>query len=378
MTELAFVLGTASEAIRLAPVIRACERYDVDHAVIHTGEHSAESLDRAVFDRFDLDGPDISLDVGSGPHGRQTGVMLAGVERALAETAPEVVVVHGDANSTLAGAVAASKMEPEVAHVEAGLRSFDRSTPAETNRVTADHVADYLFAPTEKGRWYLVREGVTELRITVTGSTVVDALDRVLDGAHRETAALDDLGLAEGEFLLAAVHRRETVGDPDRFRSVLRGAARAGRAHGLEVVYPLHPRARDRLKRSGISVPDGVRTVDPREYAEFARLLSASAAVLTDSGAVQEEACVLGVPCVTAGNSTERCETTDIGANRLSQCDPDRVVRAVTEALEAGAEWENPYGNGDAAERILHALPVKTERREVVQRTRNAERSLSE
>lgn len=366
MTEVAFVLGTGAEAIRLAPVIRACERRGVDHAVIHTGEHRAETLERAAFDRFDLSAPDITLDVGPGPHGKQTGMMLAGVERALAETDPAVAVVHGETNSALAGAVAASKMRPEVAHLEAGLRSFDRSAPEETNRVVVDHVADYLFATTEKARWYLVREGVTELRITVTGSTAVDALERVRDRSPPESEVLDEFGLRAGGFLLVDVHRRENVDDPERFRSLLEGAARSGSARGLEVVRPVRPRARDRSGGSGLDGAVPVRTVDSREYATFVRLLSASAAVVTDSSRVQEEACILGTPCVTVRNETERSETTEVGANRLSPCDPDGVCRSVTEALDADGEWRNPYGTGGAAERILDALPVSTEREEVV------------
>jgi len=366
MTEVAFVLGTESEAVRLAPVIRACERRGVDYAVIHTGEHRTETLERGVFDEFDVPSPDITLDVGSGPHGKQTGTMLAGVERALAESDPAVAVVHGDTNSALAGAVAASKMGPEVAHVEAGLRSFDRSAPEETNRVIADHVADYLFAATEEARWYLVREGITELRITVTGSTAVDALERVRDRSRPDSEVLDEFGLRAEGFLLVDVRRRENVDDPERFRALLDGAARAGSARGLEVVCPVRSRGRERAESIGPGGPVPVRTVEPRGHAAFVRLLSASAAVITDAGGVQEEACILGTPCVTVGNGTERSETTEVGANRLSPCDPDGVCRSVTEALEADAEWENPYGAGGAAERILGALPVNAEREEMV------------
>lgn len=357
MTEVAFVLGTRSEAVRLAPVIRACERCGVDYAVIHTGEHP---LEPSVFDAFDLSDPDIALDVGPGPHGEQTGMILAGVERALAETDPDVVVVQGDTNSAFAGATVASKMGPEVAHVEAGLRSFDRSAPEETNRVVTDHVADYLFATTEKARWYLVREGITKLRVTVTGSTAVDALERVRDRSE----VLDDLGLRAGEFLLVTAHRQENVGDEERFRSLLEGAARAGSERNLEVVYAVHPRDRSEGTTLDGDVP--ILTVDPEEYGAFVGLLSAAAVVLTDSSDVQEEACILETPCVTVGGSTERSETTANGANRLSSCDPDGVYRSVIEALEADVEWEEPYGTGGAAERILDALPVSTEREELI------------
>lgn len=366
MTELAFVLGTASEAVRLAPVIRACERRGAEHAVIDTGERRSEGFERPLFDRLGLAAPEIVLDVGSGPDGAQTGMMLVEIERALAEVDPDVVVVHGDANGALAGAIAAGKMRPDVARVGAGRRSFDRATSAETNRVVPDHVADYLFAPTEKNRWYLVREGITELRITVAGSTAVDALEHARRNGPGAAAVLDDLGLVEGGFLLVSVHGRANVDDPDRFRDLLQGAARVGSARGLDVVYPVHPRARERMERFGLEAPAGVRTIAPREYAEFAELLAASAAVLTDSGAVQEEACALGAPCVTLRSNTERPETTEIGANRLGECSAEGVYRAVVETLAADPEWDCPYGDGDAAERILDRLPVSAEREELV------------
>jgi len=366
MTELAFILGTRPEIIKLSPVIRGCEQHGVDHVVVHTGQHYSESLDDVFFEQLELAEPDVNLGVGSGPHGEQTGEMLRGVEQTLTDAAPDVVVVQGDTNSALAGALAASKMAPEVAHVEAGLRSFDRSMPEETNRVLIDHAADYLFAPTAKSEEYLVREGISEVQITVTGNTVVDALDRIRDVARRESTALDDLGLAADRYLLMTAHRQENVDDPDRFRSLLDGAARAGREHEMEVIYPIHPRARGRLEEFGIDVPGPVRTVEPQDYLDFVRLLSTAAAVLTDSGGIQEEACVLGIPCVTMRDNTERPETTEVGANRLSSCDPDRISRAVTEMLDADGAWENPYGDGDAATRILRALPVSAEPEEAV------------
>jgi len=361
MTEVAFVLGTRPEIIKLSPVMCACDQHDVDHLVIHTGQHYSENLDGVFFEQLELAEPDINLGVGSGTHGEQTGEMLRGVERVLTDLDPDIVVVQGDTNSALAGALAASKIDPEIAHVEAGLRSFDRSMPEETNRVIIDHIADYLFAPTEKSKQYLVREGISELQITVTGNTVVDALKRIRDVARRETTALDDLELTADQYLLMTAHREENVDDPDRFRSLLDGVARAGREHGLEVIYPIHPRARGRLDEFGIDVPAPVRTVEPRDYLDFVRLLSTSAAVLTDSGGVQEEACALGVPCVTMRDNTERPETTKVGANRLSSSDPDRIVRATTEMLDTDGAWENPYGDGTAAIQILRALPTSAE-----------------
>ena len=358
MTEIAFVLGTRPEIIKLAPVIRACGRHGVAHAVIHTGQHYSERLDEVFFDQLELSEPDVNLGIGSGSHGEQTGEMLTGIERELERLDPDVVVVQGDTNSALAGAIATSKMGPELAHVEAGLRSFDRSMPEETNRVVADHVAEHLFAPTEKSKWYLVREGISELRIAVTGNTVVDALQRNRELARRKSSVLGDLDLEERRYLLMTAHRQENVDDADRFGSLLDGVARAGTEQGFEVVYPVHPRARARLDEFGLDVPAPVRAIEPQDYLDFVRLLSGSAAVLTDSGGVQEEACILGVPCVTLRDNTERPETIEVGANRLSSCGPDRIRRATREMLETDGSWENPFGDGDAAERILRELPV--------------------
>lgn len=366
MTEIAFVLGTRPEIIKLSPVIRACDDHDVEYVVIHTGQHYSESLDEVFFEQLELDEPDINLGVGSGTHGEQTGKMLSGVEQALTDIEPDIVVVQGDTNSALAGALAASKMDPQIAHVEAGLRSFDREMPEETNRVIIDNISDHLFAPTEQSKKYLVREGISELQITVTGNTVVDALERIRDVARRESTILDDLGLTADNYLLMTAHRQENVDDPDRFRSLLQGAARAGDEHGLEVIYPIHPRARRRLEEFDIDISSPLRTIEPQDYLDFVRLLSASAAVLTDSGGVQEEACVLRVPCITMRDTTERPETTDVGANQLTSCDQDRILSAVAEMLETDGEWENPYGDGNAAEKILRALPVSAEPEEVV------------
>ncbi|QCC49277.1 non-hydrolyzing UDP-N-acetylglucosamine 2-epimerase [Halobellus limi] len=365
MTDVAFVLGTRPEIIKLAPVVQACQRLEVEYAIVHTGQHYSDSLDSVFFDQLELPEPDYNLGVGSSSHGEQTGRMLIGVERALTELDPDVVLVQGDTNSVLAGSIAASKMDAELGHVEAGLRSFDRSMPEETNRVVADHVAGYLFAPTEQSKAYLLDEGISEHRITVTGNTVVDALLRNREIARRKSTVLADLGLVDDDFFVMTAHRQENVDDEARFRDLLAGVERAAEAHDATVVYPVHPRARDRLEAFDIDVPERIRTVEPLEYLDFLRLSAAADLVLTDSGGVQEEACILGVPCVTMRDNTERPETIDVGANRLASTDPGQIVAAATEMLLRSGDWENPFGDGDAAERILRTLPLETRSREV-------------
>lgn len=364
MTEIAFVLGTRPEIIKLAPVIQACQRRGIEYTLIHTGQHYSDSLDSVFFEQLDLPDPDYDLAVGSGTHGKQTAEMLVGIEQAFTETEPEVVLVQGDTNSVLAGALAASKMDTELAHVEAGLRSHDREMPEETNRVLADHAADYHFPPTERSKENLLREGVSAFRVTVTGNTVVDAIQRNLGIARGKSTVLADLGLEDSRFFLMTAHRAENVDDEERFRALLAGAQRAGDAHDADVIYPMHPRSRSRVEEFDIDFPARVRAVEPLEYLDFLQAAASADLILTDSGGVQEEACILGVPCVTMRDSTERPETVDVGANRLSSCDPARIERSVAAMLGAG-DWENPFGAGDAAERILEALPLDVREREV-------------
>lgn len=355
-TQVAFVLGTRPEIIKLAPVIRACRERGVEHVILHTGQHYSETLDSVFFEQLELPEPDRHLGVGSGSHGEQTGRMLIRVEQALEELDPGTVLVQGDTNSVLAGAIAASKMDVELGHVEAGLRSFDRAMPEETNRVVADHVADHCFAPTEGSRRHLETEGVPPSRIVVTGNTVVDALERNRALARRKSSVLAELDLEESEFFLMTAHRAENVDDESRFRGLLEGVDLAARDAGVEVVYPVHPRASVRLSGFGIDVPDRIRTIEPADYLDFLRLESAAEVILTDSGGVQEEACVLGVPCVTMRDSTERPETTAIDANRLCGTAPAAIRRAAAEARGTAGDWENPFGDGTAGERIVEHL----------------------
>jgi UDP-N-acetylglucosamine 2-epimerase (non-hydrolysing) len=353
---ITFVLGTRPEIIKLAPVIHTCRENDVPYTILHTGQHYSETLDSVFFDQLELPEPDVNLAVGSGSHGEQTGEMLIRMERVLEDMAPDTVLVQGDTNSVLAGAIAASKMDVELGHVEAGLRSFDRTMPEEINRIVADHVSNYLFAPTDGSRQQLLDEGIPHSRITVTGNTVVDAVYRNQKIARRRSDVIPKLGLRGTEYFLMTAHRAENVDDEGRFREILQGADRAAQAHGSEVIYPIHPRAQERLEEFDLDVPALIRTIPPQEYLDFLRLEAEATLILTDSGGVQEEACILGVPCVTMRDSTERPETIDVGANTLCRPDADTIVRGVAEMLKAEPDWENPFGDGNAGGRIVEEL----------------------
>jgi UDP-N-acetylglucosamine 2-epimerase (non-hydrolysing) len=282
--------------------------------------------------------------------------MIMGIEEILVDTEPDALLVQGDTNSVLAGSIAASKLDVELGHVEAGLRSFDREMPEETNRVLTDHAAEYLFAPTEKSADYLRKEGLPDSRIRVTGNTVVDAVTEHRHLAREKSTILDSLGVEPGEFALLTAHRAENVDEPDRFADILAGAGRVGTQFGLKIIYPIHPRAREQLSDSSISVPDCVRLIEPCDYLDFLRLEMETQLILTDSGGVQEEACILGVPCVTLRDNTERPETVDVDANIISGTEPGAIESAAEWMLNRHREWTNPFGDGTASEQIIETV----------------------
>lgn len=356
--QVAFVFGTRPEIIKTAPVLKECQRRNQSVLTIHTGQHYSPSLDEVFFQQLDLDSPDVNLEVGSGEHGAQTGEMLAGIEATLLTHDPELVFVQGDTNSTLAGALAGSKLDIEVAHIEAGLRSFDRKMPEEINRIVVDHIADYLLAPTQETAELLRNEGIPDDRITVTGNTVVDAVTAYENIAASNCDVLAELDLTAGAYALMTAHRAETVDDRDSFSNILEGVSAAAERLGIEVIYPIHPRSQDRLDEFGLSTPDAIRTIDPVGYLEFLRLESEAAIIFTDSGGIQEEASILGTPCVTLRYGTERPEAALVGANFVAGRDPDEIVDAALTMNGKTGDWENPFGDGRAAAHILDAIPL--------------------
>lgn len=357
MVRIAVVLGTRPEIIKMTPIVRACEARGVDFFILHTGQHYSYEMDQVFFEQLALPKAKHNLDVGSGPHGAQTGKMLAGIERILTQERPTVVLVQGDTNTVLAGALAASKLNIQVGHVEAGLRSHDRTMPEETNRIVADHVADHNFAPTEACAATLRREGIPESRIAVTGNTIVDAVLQNRELAAKRSDAMERLGLAPRGYALMTAHRQENVDDAARFQGMIEGAGRVAKELGIQVVYPIHPRARKQLEAFKLEL-HGVRLVEPLDFLSFLHLEANARLLLTDSGGVQEEACILGVPCVTLRDNTERPETIDAGLNMLAGTQPERIVAAARRMVNARASSDNPFGRGDAAVWILKHLGV--------------------
>ncbi|WP_436344034.1 non-hydrolyzing UDP-N-acetylglucosamine 2-epimerase [Natronorubrum sp. FCH18a] len=353
---LCFVLGTRPEIIKLSPVIRACQRRNVSFSIIHTGQHYSDELDSVFFDQLALPTPEYNLAVGSGDHGEQTGKMIVEIESVLEEERPEVVLVQGDTNSVLAGTIAATKMDGiDVGHVEAGLRSFDQDMPEEVNRRLADHAADYLFPPTETSQDQLLEEGLSEEWITVTGNTIVDAVMQNVEIAHERSDVRSRLGV-EDRFALLTAHRAENVDDRERFVSLLNGVATAAEEDDLPVVYPIHPRAKKQIEAFEIDVPESIQLVEPQEFLDFLVLEDDATIVFTDSGGVQEESCILQTPCVTLRDNTERPETVEVGANKIVGVEAAGITDGTREMLSMKSDWENPFGDGTAGERILDTL----------------------
>ena len=339
----------------MAPVIRECQRRGLDFCIIHTGQHYSYQMDRIFFEQLELPQPDHNLDVGSGNHGEQTGRILADLEAVLMAERPDVVLVQGDTNTVLAGALAASKLHIKVGHVEAGLRSYDRSMPEEINRVVADHVSDYCFAPTETSKSNLLKEGIAEEKIHVTGNTIVDSVYQNLEIAMRKVNILADLDLEPKGYFLVTSHRQENVDSRERLGEIIRGLQMVKSEFGLPVVFPVHPRTRKMAESFGFEL-DGIQAIEPLGFLEFLQLEAGARLALTDSGGVQEEACILGVPCMTLRDNTERPETLDVGANLLAGADALRMVDRAKRIMQQGNGWKNPFGDGKASQLIIEAL----------------------
>ena len=354
---ICFLLGTRPEIVKMSPLIRECVRRGIDHYTIHTGQHYSYEMDQIFFDELELEKARYNLNVGSGLHGQQTGKMLTGIECILADDRPDILLVQGDTNTVLAGTLAASKMNISIGHVEAGLRCFDRTMPEEINRVIADHLADLLFATSSISRANLLAEGIEETKVFVTGNTIVDAVKQNLEISGRKVGnVLRSLGLEKGKYILATIHRQENVDSKERLQSILLGLEGTASALGMEVIFPMHPRTRKNMTSFGLAEPPGVRMIEPLGFLEFLQLESHAALALTDSGGVQEESCILGVPCVTLRDNTERPETVEVGANVVAGVESASIIRCAEKMSASGATWECPLGDGTAAQRMIEIV----------------------
>lgn len=355
--KLLTVVGARPQFIKAFAVSRELTPHK--EALIHTGQHYDEELSNVFFDELGITEPDYNLDVGSNTHGAQTAEMIDGIETAIQNENPDVVLLYGDTNSTLAGAIAASKLDPLVAHVEAGLRSYNREMPEELNRVLTDHASDLLFAPSESAVETLAQEDITE-GVYFVGDVMFDVLLWARNVAHECSQILDCLPVDEDEFVLATVHRAENTDDECRLRGIIDGLSGISQP----VVLPIHPRTKKRLKEFDLwsAATSRLEIIDPVGYLDFVRLLAAARHVATDSGGVQKEAFYLDTPCVTMRDETEWIETVESGWNVLVGAEADAIEgELATESLPD--KKPAPYGDGNAAKQIVDILEQATNNR---------------
>jgi len=345
------VVGARPNFMKAAPVLHALqERTGVRQTLVHTGQHYDKNLSDVFFSQLEIPPPDFNLGVGSGTHARQTADIMAGFEPVLLERNPDMVLVYGDVNSTVAAALVCAKLLVPVAHVEAGLRSFDRTMPEEVNRIVTDRLADVLFTPSEDGDVNLLREGVSQEKIHRVGNVMIDSLVRLLPAAAR----CPTNGLPE-RFALVTLHRPSNVDDPESLKNILESLLSVNEQ--LDIIFPVHPRTRARIEQFGINV-DKLHLLEPVPYIEFLALQRRAKVVITDSGGIQEETTYLQVPCLTVRSNTERPVTITMGTNTLVGQDSRKLASELSAILEGRAKQGSvpPLWDGRTGERIADVL----------------------
>jgi UDP-N-acetylglucosamine 2-epimerase (non-hydrolysing) len=361
MLKVINVVGARPNFMKVAPIVEAMRRRPGEFApvVLHTGQHYDERMSAAFFRDLGLPTPDVHLGVGSGSHAQQTAAVMQKFEPVVLGQKPDWVLVVGDVNSTLACALVCSKLGVRVAHVEAGLRSRDRTMPEEINRLLTDQLSDLLLTPSTDGDRNLLAEGIPAERIRFVGNVMIDSLFRQLKSAE-SSRVREELEVAGGDYAVVTLHRPSNVDDAEVLGGILSALSRIGER--LPVVFPIHPRTRKNLDEFGLAgaAGPGVRLVEPLGYLDFLRLYSGARLVLTDSGGIQEETTALGIACLTLRENTERPVTVELGTNRVVGTDPGRIVAEAGEALARDRQKEPPrvppLWDGRAAERILDAL----------------------
>jgi UDP-GlcNAc3NAcA epimerase len=346
------VVGARPQFIKAAPLSAALREHHSEF-LVHTGQHYDDDMSDVFFRQLGIPMPDANLGIGSGGHAQQTAAMMLPLERLMLEQQPDWVLVYGDTNSTLAAALAAAKIYLPVAHVEAGLRSYNRAMPEEINRVLTDHISTLLFCPTDVAVNNLAKEGITA-GVSITGDIMVDAVLRNVDAARRDSDILQQIGLAHGQpYLAATIHRPANTDSAENLRAIIA----AFNAAPMPVIFPVHPRTRKMIETFGLQPSDNLKLMSPLGYGDMLALVDGAAALITDSGGLQKEAYILETPCITIRPETEWVETVQSGWNRLCEAERDAILSAIKVALAAHPQTHpNFYGDGRAATHIVAAL----------------------
>lgn len=359
--KIAVLIGTRPGIIKMSPIIHELKRQNVDHLVIHSGQHYSLSMDSKIIQDVNLGKPEYQVvrPENCVSHAQQTAYMLTGIEEILLKEKPGIILVCGDANTNLAGGLAARKLDIMVGHVESGLRSEDWQMPEEHNRVILDHISELLFAPTEECVANLRRESVRG-EIYLTGNTIVDALIEGIRIAKQKSRILEELGIEKEKYILLTSHREENVDNPERLKGILEGIKLVLAESNIPLVFAMHPRTGKRIREFDLvtylddASKIGLQVIKPVGYLDFLVLLNEACVVLTDSGGVQEEACILNKSTVTLRNNTERPETIKAGTNVLAGTEPSAILQKVKHMMfKQDVDCNHPFGDGKASERIV-------------------------
>ena len=343
--KIAVILGTRPEIIKLEPVIHQLQKEKINFFIIHTKQHYSSLMDQILIEELLINKPKYDLAVGSGNHGAQTGKMLGSIEEILLREKSDIVLVQGDTNTTLGAALAAAKIAKiKIAHIEAGLRSFDRTMPEEINRVIADHLSDLLFVPTKLEKTILIKEGIDKKKIFITGNTISDAVRFNFKKAIKKSKILKKLGLIPKKFFVVTLHRASNVDDPKKLKKALSILNKISMFYQVSVVFPVHPRTKKIIEKNKIKIPKSFLLTDPLSFFDFLILESSSKLIFTDSGGVQEEALILKVPCLTIRENTERPQTIKAGANMLVDLNYREISMAINKILNKKINYKNPFG----------------------------------
>ena len=349
------VLGARPQFIKAAVVSNAFRARGIQEIILHTGQHFDSNMSDVFFDELGIPKPAFNLGIGGGSHGQNTGRMLEGIEKVLMQEKPDWLLVYGDTDSTLAGALAAVKLHIPVAHVEAGLRSFNRRMPEEINRILTDHAATMLFAPTEAAMTNLSNEGINSDKVMNVGDVMFDAALFYGAKAEQHSQILKKLGIESKKYILATIHRAENTDAPERLKAIIKGMAESGK----QIVLPVHPRTRARMQSAGLTLSENVIAIDPVGYLDMVMLEKHAALIMTDSGGVQKEAFFYHVPCITLRDETEWVELVEAGWNQVvPPINVDMVTKAIVATRSEGNSIQ-PYGKGRAAELVVNKLADK-------------------
>ena len=342
-----FILGTRPEIIKMSSLIREFTNKKYNFFILHTNQHYSTNLDKIFFKELNIPSPKYNLKIGSGSHGEQTGKMIIAIEKILMKERPEIVFVEGDTNTVLSGALAASKLHIKIAHIDSD------EMPEEINRVVVDHISDYLISPTKEASRILNSEGIESKKIVTTGNTIADAVYQNLKVAKKSKILLKQ-NLSKGKYLAMTLHREENVENEKKLNNIFKAINKIYQDFSIPIIFPIHPRTKKNINKYKIKIPKGIKTIQPLGYMDFLWLENNSRLILTDSGGIQEEACILGVPCVTLREDTERPETLRIGANILAgNSEIDKIFNSFKLMMDKKIKWKNPYGEGNAYKKTI-------------------------